>query len=96
MSTWYVYFMKSRRNNKEYVGKTQKLPEERVAEHNAGTNQWSKGNGPFNLIYFEKYYCSKDAILRENFYKTGLGRSIKKLIIEYILKFNNTGRSSDG
>jgi predicted GIY-YIG superfamily endonuclease len=35
----YVYFAKSRKNNKVYVGYTSKVPKDRVEEHNAGSNK---------------------------------------------------------
>ena len=84
MNKWHVYFMESKQNKKIYVGKTSKLPEQRVKEHNNSANIWSKNNGPFELIYFEEYQCSKDADQREKFYKSGFGREIKKVIVEHI------------
>ena len=69
--------MESERNKKIYVSKTSKKPKARVYEHNHGSNNWSKNNGPFKLIYYEKYY------------KSGLGREIKKIIVECIK--NNIG-----
>ena len=79
---YYTYFAKSLKNDKIYVGYSSKLPAERVEEHNKGANIWSKNNGPFKLIYFEIFYCKQDASTRENFYKTGIGRRIKKAIIQ--------------
>lgn len=86
--------MKSLRHGKVYVGSTSKKPTIRVDEHNRGVNVWSKHNGPFKLIYYEEYRCKADASNREIFYKTGFGKNIKKLIVEYIDKY--TGCSSDG
>jgi len=76
--------MKSKKNGKVYVGSTTKIPKIRVNEHNNGSNQWSRYNGPFLLKYFEKYQCEKDAKLREKFYKTGFGKQIKELILKLI------------
>jgi len=78
----FVYFAKSVTNGKVYVVKTEKDPKLRVKEHNMGSNQWTKRNGPFKLIYFEQYHCRKDASLREIFFKSGFGKQIKKLIID--------------
>lgn len=69
---------------KVYVGFTTKNPLVRLKEHNSGSNQWSRNNKPFKFVYYEKYVCSDDAKNREKFYKTGFGKNIKKLIIEYI------------
>ena len=83
---YFVYFAKSLKTNKVYVGLTSKEPEIRVKEHNNGSNKWSKLNKPLKLIYFEKYKCEQDAKDREDFYKTGIGKAIKKLIVESIDK----------
>ena len=82
----YIYFIKSNKNGKIYVGKTSKDPKMRLYEHNHGSNAFTKVNGPFTLIYFEQYHCSSDASAREKYYKSGFGRQIKQLIVEYILR----------
>ncbi|MGE5041768.1 MAG: GIY-YIG nuclease family protein [Candidatus Levyibacteriota bacterium] len=79
---FHVYFAKSLKNGKVYVGHTGKEPEERVKEHNNSANEWSKNNKPFKLIYYERYSCKEDAVSREKFYKTGFGKRIKYLIID--------------
>jgi predicted GIY-YIG superfamily endonuclease len=79
--------MKSKKNNKIYVGSTSKLPEIRVNEHNQGSNVWSKNNKPFDLIYYEKYFCQKDVRRRELFYKSGFGKQIKNIIVNKVESF---------
>ena len=79
---FYVYFIKSKINNKIYTGFTSKHPKDRLKEHNSGANEWTKNNKPFELIYFEEYECEKDAKKREAFYKTGFGRKIRNLILK--------------
>jgi len=79
---FYVYFAKSLRNGKIYVGRTSKEPKVRVEEHNKGVNKFTKQNRPFSLIYFETYKCKDDVILRELFYKTGIGKRVKSAIIK--------------
>ncbi|OGG20506.1 hypothetical protein A3D03_00600 [Candidatus Gottesmanbacteria bacterium RIFCSPHIGHO2_02_FULL_40_13] len=76
--------MKSQKNGKVYVGSTEKEPQDRVREHNQGSNTWSKYNGPFILKYFEKYHCKRDVLNRESFYKTGIGKQVKYAIVEKI------------
>lgn len=78
----YVYFAKSLKNGKIYVGSTTKQPGERVKEHNEGTNKWTRENGPFKLIYYETYICEQDARAREKFYKTGMGNRVKLAIVK--------------
>ena len=80
--THYVYVLRSVKNQKRYVGSTTFSPEERCAQHNAGANQWTKGNGPFILIYQENYATSTEARKRENFLKSGVGRTFLKEFLE--------------
>ena len=78
---YYIYFLKNQKNNKVYVGFTSKDPLLRVKEHNSGINKFTKQAQSWQLIYYETYSCKKCAKLRERFYKTGIGRQIKKIII---------------
>ena len=77
-----VYILKSLKASKSYVGYTAINPKERLREHNIGSNKWTRSNGPFKLVYYEKFVCKTDAILREKFLKSGQGYKLKKLIIE--------------
>ncbi|MFC1788115.1 GIY-YIG nuclease family protein [Patescibacteria group bacterium] len=81
---YFVYFLKSLTNGKVYCGYTEKIPEQRLNEHNIGSNTWTRQNGPFKLVYYEKYNCQTDARLRELFYKSGFGRKIRDLIIQSV------------
>jgi putative endonuclease len=78
---YFVYLLRSLKNQKSYVGVTGKLPDTRLEEHNLGSNQWSRQNKPFELFYYESYYCKKDAVHREKFLKSGVGNKLVKLII---------------
>jgi putative endonuclease len=80
----FVYFLKSLKNKKVYVGSTERDLYLRLEEHNKGMSNWTKNNGPFKLIYFEKYFCINDAREREKFYKSGFGRKVKSAIINLI------------
>ncbi|MBI4434298.1 GIY-YIG nuclease family protein [Candidatus Uhrbacteria bacterium] len=80
----YVYFLRSTKNRRCYVGTTDQLPVTRLKQHNQGMNDWSKQNGPFVLLYFETYHCRTDAIKREHFYKSGFGRRIRDLILRAV------------
>ena len=78
---FFVYVLKSANSGKSYVGVTSKTVGERLAEHNLGSNAWTRNNGPFNIVYYESYYCKQDALHRELFFKSGVGKQIKKLIL---------------
>lgn len=81
---YYVYVLKSLRNKKRYVGSTKNLPEERLKQHNWGSNTWTKHNGPFELIYKESYSTLTEARKRENFLKSGVGREeLDRILSEF-------------
>ena len=86
-----VYFLRSKKTNKVYVGFTEKEPDDRLREHNNGSNEWSSANAPLILLYYEKYLCKDDAINREQFYKMGFGRKIRDAIIQTVS--TNTGEA---
>jgi putative endonuclease len=78
---FYVYVLKSLKNNKRYTGYTAKKPKTRLAEHNSGNNSYTKNNRPFVLSYSESFSSERDARRREKFFKTGQGRkALNKLI----------------
>lgn len=78
---YFVYVLKSLVNNSSYVGVTNKEVGVRLAEHNGGQNRWTRKYRPYKLIYYESYYCKKDACHREKFLKSGLGNRLVRLII---------------
>jgi putative endonuclease len=71
---YYVYVLRSQKNGKRYVGYTAKEIEVRLKEHNYGSNQWAKQNGPFELAYADEFSNKKEAIDWEKFLKSGQGR----------------------
>ena len=70
----FVYVLRSLKNRKRYVGSTNKTAEDRLKKHNYGSNKFTKGNKPFELIYKEEYNNITEARKRENFLKSGVGR----------------------
>ena len=78
---YHVYFIESLKNGKIYCGMTEKTPEQRLKEHNNGSNEFTKKNGPFKMKYYEQYHCKQDALLREKFYKSGVGRKVRDSIL---------------
>ena len=70
----FVYALRSEKNNKRYIGSTSKDIRRRLAEHNTGSNKWTKQNGPFRLIYADSFLDIKEAKEMERFLKSGQGR----------------------
>ena len=61
---FYLYIIKSRKDNKCYIGSTNDL-KRRFNEHNNGQVQSTKARIPFELIYYEAYKSENDARVRE-------------------------------
>jgi putative endonuclease len=81
---FYVYILKSLKDNDLYVGFSTNL-KRRIEEHMAGKNFSTKWRRPFKLIYYEAYLSENDAKNREKFFKTGWGRNyIKRNLPETI------------
>jgi len=76
---YYLYILLSEKDNKRYVGFSENL-KTRINEHNSGSVKSTKNRRPLKLIYFEEYESKGDAIKREKFFKSGLGRSFLKSI----------------
>jgi putative endonuclease len=76
---FYLYILLNEKDNKRYVGFSENL-KTRINEHNSGSVKSTKNRRPLKLIYFEEYESKGDAIKREKFFKSGLGRSFLKSI----------------
>jgi len=76
---YYLYILLSEKDNKRYVGFSENL-KRRINEHYSGSVKSAKNRRPLKLIYFEEYESKGDAIKREKFFKSGLGRSFLKSI----------------
>lgn len=61
---FYVYVLKSLKDEALYFGFTNDL-RRRLSEHNHGTSLSTKGRKPFELRYYEAYFCESDARRRE-------------------------------
>lgn len=83
LMTYFVYILVSLKTGESYTGYTSKNPKDRLEEHNKGTDPWTQANGPFKLKYFESFVCKEDARKRELFFKSGVGKKLKKIILEH-------------
>ncbi len=75
-----VYLLVSIKTGRTYIGTTEKDVKERLNDHNQGSNAWTKIHRPLKLIYYETYYCKKDAVHRELFLKSGIGERVVKAL----------------
>lgn len=62
---FYVYIIKSQKDNNLYIGSTNTL-EKRIKEHNEGKCFSTKSRIPFEIIYYEAYKSEGDARKREH------------------------------
>ena len=74
---FYVYLLKSLKDNRSYVGYTQDL-EARLKRHNNGQVKSTKNRRPFALLHKEEFETIKDAKAREKWWKSYRGRQEMK------------------
>jgi len=80
--SYYVYVLKSLKDDIRYVGYTKRSIDERLSEHNIKISCWTSNHKPWKLVYYEEFKCIKCAINREKFFKTGYGRKLLDVILE--------------
>ncbi|MQY80115.1 MAG: GIY-YIG nuclease family protein [Bacteroidetes bacterium] len=83
---FYVYVLRSEKDNKLYVGYTSDLMK-RFEQHNNGKVKSTRERKPLKLIYFEGCLSQKDALHREKYLKKFYG----KMFIHNRLKSYLTG-----
>ena len=74
---YYVYLLQSLRSGKWYTGYKANL-RKRFSQHQNNESRYTKGRGPFRLIYYEACLNEGDAKARENYLKSGMGRRYLK------------------
>lgn len=72
---YYVYVPQSQSDAGLYIGYSSDL-RRRLAQHEAGESFATSFRGPWRLIYYEAYLDESDALGREEFLKSGLGRRL--------------------
>ena len=61
---YYVYALKSIKNNDLYIGYSEDL-RQRFKDHNQGNVKATRDNRPWKLVYFEAYCDKRDGTKRE-------------------------------
>ncbi|MDP2585553.1 MAG: GIY-YIG nuclease family protein [Candidatus Levybacteria bacterium] len=74
---YYVYVLQSLKNNNWYTGSTNDL-RKRFNQHQENKSTYTKGRGPFKLIYYEASPGKEDARAREMYLKSGMGKRYLK------------------
>ena len=78
---YYVYVLESVSNGKRYVGSTGQALTERLNQHNRGATSWARRNRPFKLLYWQEHPYKTEALKRERFLKTGVGRRMRDELV---------------
>jgi putative endonuclease len=73
MNFCYVYILESQKDNGWYTGYTSDL-KKRLSEHQNGYTHSTKYRRPWKLIYYEACLSEADAIAREKYLKSGMGK----------------------
>lgn len=81
---YYVYILQSKKDGNIHTGYTNNL-RKRLWQHQNGKSSYTKGRGPYKLIYYEASLNDEDARSRELFLKSGMGkRYIKNRIKRFL------------
>jgi putative endonuclease len=83
---FYIYILYSYSADKTYVGYTNNL-KRRLTEHNFSDKvRYTKNFRPWIVFHHEAFESKSDAMYREKFYKSGIGRELKKkLLVQFLL-----------
>ena len=71
--SYYSYVLRSTKNGILYKGSTQNL-EKRLQTHNSGKVKFTSKNIPWELVVSEEFSTRSEAVKREKWYKSGVGR----------------------
>lgn len=82
---FYVYFLKSLKNNDLYIGSTKNL-EIRFLLHNSGKVRSTKFYKPWKLLGYETYNSRNEAVKREYFLKTGQQKELLRIKFGLVAK----------
>jgi len=89
---FYTYILQSKKDKQWYTGFTDDL-RKRFRQHNEDKVLSTKGRGPFIIIYYEACLNKNDAIAREKYLKTGMGKRYLKNRLKRFLSL--TGLAAD-
>ena len=82
---YYVYVLKSEKDQGLYIGYSENL-KERFRAHNSGEVLATRPRRPLNLVFYEAYTAKSDAKRREKYLKTSKGLSTLRLMLRESLK----------
>lgn len=82
---YYVYVLRSQKSGRFYTGFTVDL-RKRLKEHLKNFSTHTNKRGPYTLIYYEASKNQSDAMAREKYLKTGMGkRYLRNRMKKYLI-----------
>ena len=60
----YTYILQSEKTSQLYIGQTNNILD-RITRHNGNRNKWTKGKGPWKLIYVKEFETRSEAMKLE-------------------------------
>ena len=75
-----VYVLKSESKKFQYVGQCRNI-DKRLTEHNKGKVRSTKPYVPMELDHIEEFKTREEAVRKEKYYKSSVGRGIIKKIL---------------
>ena len=84
---FYNYVLQSKKDNQWYTGYTDDL-RKRIEEHNKGLVYSTRKRRPFKVIYYETCVDERDAKMREQYLKTGMGKRYIRNTTSFIRYFH--------
>ncbi|PIR53072.1 excinuclease ABC subunit C [Candidatus Peregrinibacteria bacterium CG10_big_fil_rev_8_21_14_0_10_49_10] len=84
---FHVYILHSEKDDGLYTGFTTNV-RNRLKEHNEGSVISTKARRPLKLIFLESYTNKGDAVRREKYLKTAVGRKMLKVMLRNTLREN--------
>lgn len=82
---FHVYTLRSERDKGLYIGYTTNI-RNRLEEHNEGSVISTKARRPLRLIFLESYINKADAVRRERYLKTTIGKKMLKGMLRNTLR----------
>ncbi|MCH7771525.1 MAG: GIY-YIG nuclease family protein [Bacteroidetes bacterium] len=86
---FFVYILYSPSHNRTYTGQSDNL-DNRLVYHNSGKVRSTKSYRPWVLIYQETFSSRAEAMKREKWFKSNIGRKkISEILNEYLSKYSD-------
>ena len=88
---YFVYILYSPKVDRLYIGVTNDI-DRRLEQHNSGGSNYTRGKGPWYIVYKEEYENKSEALKREREIKNWKSRS--RIIKEFKINLGDFNRQS--